>query len=247
MELRCAVSVVYYFVILLISVAANDLRNLTFNVSEPIFVFMLSEQEITLSYNFACKDADDQEVLTVILSSSDTSIFTITGNETTHVPCVFSQSRASGFAYLDNEVETVVGVTNTTVLKDKGELKIKVNGKMIGLAKLQLNIHTDVNRTSFEHISAVDNATESQTSNTYEFSVAVRRRMRPIDQIFTIIVAVAVAITTMGFGCKLELKTVKECIRRPVAPGIGFGCQYIVMPLVSVHENVTINTCGSLY
>ena len=233
MDLRCSVSVVCSFVILVISVAANDVRNVTFNVSEPIFVLMLSEQEITLRYDFACKDAADLEVLTATLSSSDTSIFSITGNETTHVPCVRSLSRSSASAYVGNEV-TVLNVTNTSVSNEDGILEIKVNGLMIGSAKLKLTIHNDVNTTSYEHFAAVNNESVSQTSSTYEFSVVVRRKKRPIDQIFTIIVAVAVSITNMGFGCKLDLKTVKECIRRPVAPGIGFGCQYIVMPLVSV-------------
>lgn len=36
----------------------------------------------------------------------------------------------------------------------------------------------------------------------------------------------------MGFGCKLDLGIVKECLKKPVAPGIGFGCQYLVMPLL---------------
>ncbi|KAH3776382.1 ileal sodium/bile acid cotransporter-like [Dreissena polymorpha] len=232
MDLRRSVRILRFLTLLLIPVASNDVWNVTFNASEPIFVFMLSEQEIALGYNFICYDADDQEVLTATLSSSDTSIFSISGNETTHVPCVQSRLRTSASSYEGHEVETDVQVTNTSVLHEYGVLKIKVNGKMFGLAKLRLTIHNGVETPSYERMSPVYNETLWHTSNTYEFSVVVRRKMRPIDQIFTIIVGIVVIVITMGFGCKLDLKVVKECIRRPVAPGVGFGCQYIVMPLL---------------
>ena len=40
-------------------------------------------------------------------------------------------------------------------------------------------------------------------------------------------------IANVGMGCKIDLDVVKEVLRRPIAPTIGFCCQFIVMPLVS--------------
>ena len=63
--------------------------------------------------------------------------------------------------------------------------------------------------------------------------VTVIREDRALDRIFLITIIVLLLIANVGMGCKIDLDVVKEVLRRPIAPTIGFCCQFIVMPLVS--------------
>ena len=65
------------------------------------------------------------------------------------------------------------------------------------------------------------------------YKVAVIREDRALDRIFLITIIVLLLIANVGMGCKIDLDVVKEVLRRPIAPTIGFCCQFIVMPLVS--------------
>jgi len=53
-----------------------------------------------------------------------------------------------------------------------------------------------------------------------------------IDHLFIVIVILLVCGGNVGMGCKVDLTVVKEVLRRPIAPIIGFCCQYLIMPLV---------------
>ena len=67
-----------------------------------------------------------------------------------------------------------------------------------------------------------------------EYRVAVIRKDRFIDHLFLGIVMLLVIGANVGMGCKVDLAVVKEVLTRPIAPVIGFCCQYIIMPLVSI-------------
>lgn len=76
-----------------------------------------------------------------------------------------------------------------------------------------------------------------EEASSVEYRVAVIRKERAIDRIFLGLVAVLVVVGSVGIGCKVDLAVVKEVIIHPVAPVIGFCCQYVIMPLVSKHLN----------
>ena len=65
------------------------------------------------------------------------------------------------------------------------------------------------------------------------YKVTVIREDRALDSIFLTTIIVLLLIANVGMGCKIDLAVVKEVLRRPIAPTIGFCCQFIVMPLVS--------------
>lgn len=69
----------------------------------------------------------------------------------------------------------------------------------------------------------------------YKLNVSVIRKERAIDKIFIVIVVVLVIVASIVMGCKIDLMVVKEVLKKPFAPAIGFGCQFIIMPLVSVY------------
>jgi len=67
-----------------------------------------------------------------------------------------------------------------------------------------------------------------------DYHVSVVRRVRFIDHLFIGLVSFMVICANIGMGCKIDLAVVKEVLTKPIAPAIGFSCQYIIMPLVCV-------------
>lgn len=63
--------------------------------------------------------------------------------------------------------------------------------------------------------------------------VSVIRKEASLQLIFTIIVGILVSINNVNMGCLLDLETIKSVLRKPVAPAIGFACQFLFMPLAS--------------
>lgn len=63
--------------------------------------------------------------------------------------------------------------------------------------------------------------------------VTVKRVIRPMDRAFRGILYGFIILSTVGMGCKTEIHVVKGVLRKPIAPAIGFFCQYLFMPLVS--------------
>ncbi|CAL1540661.1 unnamed protein product [Lymnaea stagnalis] len=63
--------------------------------------------------------------------------------------------------------------------------------------------------------------------------VMVMQLPRTIDKVFRILLYIVIILATIGMGVSVELAVVKAVLRRPVAPLIGLGCQYICMPLLA--------------
>nr|XP_018897652.1 PREDICTED: sodium/bile acid cotransporter 5 isoform X1 [Bemisia tabaci] len=63
--------------------------------------------------------------------------------------------------------------------------------------------------------------------------VAVSRKMRVIDHVFTSSVAILVAVIFINFGCALDWPLVRKSLCRPIGPVIGFISQFLFMPLIS--------------
>jgi len=67
-----------------------------------------------------------------------------------------------------------------------------------------------------------------------DYHVSVVRRVRFVDHLFLALVSFMVICANIGMGCKIDLAVVKEVLTKPIAPAIGFSCQYLIMPLVCV-------------
>ena len=76
--------------------------------------------------------------------------------------------------------------------------------------------------------------TDKQTvvSHSIGYTVVVIREWQTIDLMFRVVVVLLVSIVNLGMGCKMELSVVKETLKRPIAPLIGFCSQFILMPMV---------------
>ncbi|CAH8642474.1 unnamed protein product [Dicrocoelium dendriticum] len=65
------------------------------------------------------------------------------------------------------------------------------------------------------------------------FPIVVLRGHGVVQLIFRIAVNILVAIFTFTMGCELDPSLLKTYFWRPIGPAIGFGCQFVIMPLVS--------------
>lgn len=71
------------------------------------------------------------------------------------------------------------------------------------------------------------------TKTSGNLPITVIRPERVIDTVFVYYVAILVSIIYINFGCAMDWDICKRTLKRPVGPAIGFGCQFIFMPLVS--------------
>ena len=65
------------------------------------------------------------------------------------------------------------------------------------------------------------------------YQVIVLRRRRVVDDVFRYGLIALACILYVGFGCKIDLQIIKNILKKPISPAIGFGCQFILMPVVS--------------
>ena len=66
------------------------------------------------------------------------------------------------------------------------------------------------------------------------YRVIVLRHRRVVDDVFRYGIIVLACVLYIGFGCKIDLEIIWTILRRPLSPAIGMGCQFILMPLVSL-------------
>merc|ERR1719295_701254 len=66
-----------------------------------------------------------------------------------------------------------------------------------------------------------------------QLSVAVVRKKTIQSKLFSYSVAVLVSLAYINMGCAMDLQVVKQTLRKPIGPLIGFACQYIAMPLIA--------------
>ncbi|GFO23760.1 Ileal sodium/bile acid cotransporter-like [Plakobranchus ocellatus] len=64
--------------------------------------------------------------------------------------------------------------------------------------------------------------------------IIVMQLPRTIDQIFQIVLRCVIVLATAGMGLKVKVKVVKQVLKKPIGPIIGFCCQFLFMPLVSL-------------
>lgn len=72
-----------------------------------------------------------------------------------------------------------------------------------------------------------------QANYTGNYYVSVIREPSQAQIIFTILVTIIISINNINMGCLLDLDMIRKVLKAPVAPVIGFCCQFLFMPLVS--------------
>ena len=142
-------------------------------------------------------------------------------------PGVFTERVIPETTILIREITLVAFVENNEILdfnnqvfiiKDLSEnVSILVTGKQMG--------RTIVNWTLED-----PNFGDSVSAG---IPISVVRGRTSLQLYFTIIVGVLVLINNINIGCCIDLKVIKGVLKKPVAPLIGFACQFLFMPLAS--------------
>lgn len=103
------------------------------------------------------------------------------------------------------------------ILNDLSEnVTITISGKQMGRSNLSWIL--------------TDSSGETETA---VIPISVIRSEANLQLYFTIFVGILVTINNINMGCFIELKTIKAVLKKPYAPMIGFGCQFLFMPLAS--------------
>jgi len=85
------------------------------------------------------------------------------------------------------------------------------------------------------------NVSKSNVSSSFKTEVDVNNRLDIIvtleksilAKIFTISVIILVSLNYINLGCAMDLEIVRNVLKKPTAPTLGFFTQYIFMPVVS--------------
>lgn len=105
------------------------------------------------------------------------------------------------------------------VVQDLGRnVSVTVRGKLIGRSSLTIKY--------FER-------RETPVSSMRTVDVAVIRSMPAAQLVFTIFVGILVSVNNVSMGCVISLATIASVIKKPIAPLIGFACQFLIMPLAA--------------
>ncbi|KAL0272345.1 UNVERIFIED_CONTAM: hypothetical protein PYX00_005354 [Menopon gallinae] len=121
----------------------------------------------------------------------------------------------------EKERDYVVRVSKTFLVntgdRENWTSVFDVTANILGKADVKLKSYDENNKTEYESSDSL--------------TVTVVREKRVIDKVFTYSVVILVSILYINFGCALDWDFVKEILKKPVGPLIGFVCQFGFMPL----------------
>ena len=179
---------------------------------DPEFrTYMDTESLISFNYSVICDDLSSEYLLTS--SQKPTKVLTVP-KFSFHISC---SNSANGNGVLTSFTE----IRNGSYVIS-GNFDIQLSSGVIGVAFIEFSLAQQSNHENETSVPIVK-----------RHDVVVIRRLRPVDTIFRIVIYIVQILVLTGFGAELDLQVVKETLRKPVAPVIGFCCQYITMPLVS--------------
>ena len=199
---------------------------LNWGPQKPFVLSMYQETTFSVEYTVFCDDKSDRYSVRVL--SKREVVFTVRQADKVTLFCTNATdilaNVTSDVMNVISEVPLITSRSNHIIQRRgvRGNLTVTLYGVLLGRAQL------DVTLCKLGNIHGNDS-----TADKHVFSVVVFRQMGVFDTIFRISIYIFLVFITLAFGCKLDLDVVKENLRRPIVPAIGFGCQYVLMPMVS--------------
>lgn len=105
-------------------------------------------------------------------------------------------------------------------------LQFQIEGVFVGFTEFEI-YSVDEDYNTDEHVLP------DKSIEIYRVGVLRTDTFSTLSVIFTYTMTVLVIINTFVMGLQLDWKIIIQVLRRPVAPIIGFCCQFLIMPLVS--------------
>merc|ERR1712223_1417590 len=133
----------------------------------------------------------------------------------------------ASLSYQDNDEMQTIELKLETLTENENDLSVwkcmfNISGKFLGYTevKAQLKYKNEI-------------LEESMAKQTKKLDVAVLRKKTIQSKLFAYSVAILVSLAYINMGCALDLDVVKNTLKRPIGPAIGFVCQFLVMPLLA--------------
>ena len=102
------------------------------------------------------------------------------------------------------------------------------------LGRTVINVETLNATQPVKSVNGLPSTVVNASLPVVDYHVSVVRKQQFIEQLFLGLLSFVLICANVGMGCTTDLAVVKEIITKPIAPAIGFCCQYVIMPLVSV-------------
>jgi len=102
-------------------------------------------------------------------------------------------------------------------------MPFNLTGEFLGFTKVKAKIVAGESTKGAEHELPADAV----------LPVAVVRKKTIQSKLFSYSVAILVSLAYINMGCAMDLQVVKQTMRKPIGPLIGFACQYVAMPLIA--------------
>ena len=132
----------------------------------------------------------------------------------------------NGEKELKSELEVDISVFGTS----DWSFTFNVTGEFLGFARIFPKI---VNKENLVTDFSILGNDDEISSSTPSHLVSVLREKTIQSKIFAASVALLISIAYINMGCAIDLQVVKETLKRPVGPLIGFITQFLFMPLIS--------------
>jgi len=200
-----------------IAVVASNTPFYSFDPPKLDGILEHSEHQVQISCSNS-SSASPSRSLSLRAISSDPDVASVHGNRT--VSCHCNESLPPIASNMSSEFVVRSHFLGRTVIK------------VVTLSVTRLDVRNSHRMLASNHSLPPD----------VEYHVSVIRKERFIDHLFLGLVSMMVIIANVGMGCKIDLAVVREVLTKPIAPAIGFSCQYIIMPLVCMHLHFTHST-----
>ncbi|CAL8083960.1 unnamed protein product [Calicophoron daubneyi] len=89
------------------------------------------------------------------------------------------------------------------------------------------------NNTQQYYASLANQTSEIHETVVLGFPVIVIRYNGVAQIVFRVFVIILVTVFTFTMGCELDQDILKQYIKKPIGPAIGFCCQFIIMPVAA--------------
>ncbi|PVD18286.1 hypothetical protein C0Q70_20835 [Pomacea canaliculata] len=206
--------------------------------SGVVIVFMNSVEQVTVNFTLRCSSSREKYVLEVVLNQQERH-FVARLAEPVNVSISCSEA-FSGLPAISG-IRNVSGTFNISIvsgLLGKGVLRffltsLHKNGSSIGDGEMDVgkdNVISDDSTSTFlvrssdlsTSATSRDDDDSSARRQVHQTFILIVRQQEMIDDIFRIATFIIVALATVGMGCKTDLAVVREVLKKPFAPAVGF-------------------------
>ncbi|TPP66750.1 Solute carrier family 10 member 6 [Fasciola gigantica] len=215
---------------------------------------LLGDESNATSFEQTCRSSNNKTVIRIRISKDNLKMFDNSGSRQFPVVVEYSSDIPIHVFYdLDSaqaaQLSDVRWYWLPPEVGAKLTIPLNITAKQIGLSYVRFWIGEGVPRTDNVSLSwPVNNSEDSmkeviaglnsestafRDSEPIGFPLMVLRAQGVVQLVFRIMVVVMVSIFTFTMGCGLDIAVMKAYAKRPVCPAIGFGCQFIIMPLVA--------------